>query len=132
MPGAEQQWTVADLFSGAGGMSYGFCAHPRFAVAGAADAQIGKPSSGRGTLGCNASYLANIGISPVEADLAAANPAAVCGEMGVPSAGVTVLCACPPCTGFSRTLAQNHLRDDTRNSLVRVVADYVRELNPQV
>ncbi len=131
MPGSEQ-WTVVDLFSGAGGMSYGFSAHPRFSVVGAADAQIGKPSSGRGTLGCNASYLANLGISPIEADLAVADPAAICGAMGLPEGGVTVLSACPPCTGFSRTLAQNHLRDDSRNSLVRVVADYVRELRPQI
>ncbi len=132
MPGAEDQWTVVDLFSGAGGMSYGFSAHPRFLVVGAADAQIGKPSSGRGTLGCNASYLANIGISPVEADLGSADPAAVCLAMGLPERGVTVLSACPPCTGFSRTLAQNHLRDDSRNSLVRIVADYVKELDPQI
>jgi len=136
MPGSvfarTGQWNVVDLFSGAGGMSYGFSAHPRFSVVGAADAQIGKPSSGRGTLGCNASYLANLGISPVEADLAVADPAAVCRAMGLPEGGVTVLSACPPCTGFSRTLAQNHIRDDSRNSLVRVVADYVQELRPQI
>ncbi|HUD39670.1 MAG TPA: DNA cytosine methyltransferase [Streptosporangiaceae bacterium] len=128
----SQQWTVVDLFSGAGGMSYGFRAHRGFSVIGAADAQIGKPSTRRGTLGCNASYLANIGIRPVEADLSAVDPADVCQSMGVPEDGVTVLCACPPCTGFSRTLAQNHVRDDSRNTLVRVIADYARVLRPQI
>ena len=67
-------WSVVDLFSGAGGMSYGFHAHPDFQVIGAVDAQLGKPSSGRGTLGCNVSYRANIGLDPVEADLGTQRP----------------------------------------------------------
>ena len=37
---------VVDLFSGAGGMSYGFHAHGAFEVIGAADAEIGKPTAG--------------------------------------------------------------------------------------
>jgi DNA (cytosine-5)-methyltransferase 1 len=40
-------WSVVDLFSGAGGMSYGFHVHPGFRIAGAVDAQLGKPSTGR-------------------------------------------------------------------------------------
>ncbi|MGO9505333.1 MAG: DNA cytosine methyltransferase [Streptosporangiaceae bacterium] len=125
-------WTVVDLFSGAGGMSYGFRAHPGFRVGGAADAQVGKPSTGRGNLGCNASYYANIGIRPVEADLATADPAGVCAAMGLPAGQVTVLAACPPCTGFSRTLAHNHVRDDARNSLVGQVSRYARVLAPEI
>ncbi len=46
----HEGWTVVDLFSGAGGASYGFHAHPGFRIAGAADAQKGKPSSGTGKL----------------------------------------------------------------------------------
>ncbi|HUC55809.1 MAG TPA: DNA cytosine methyltransferase, partial [Streptosporangiaceae bacterium] len=69
---------------------------------------------------------------PVEADLAAADPVSVCEAMNLPEGDLSVLCACPPCTGFSRTLAQNHLRDDGRNSLVRVVADYIKVLRPQI
>jgi DNA (cytosine-5)-methyltransferase 1 len=147
-------WSVVDLFSGAGGMSYGFSAHPRFRIAGAVDAQLGKPSTKRGTLGCNATYAANIGIRPVEADLAAADPAEICRSLGLAdadltgtgagrsrpgrtgaggtAAGVTVLAACPPCTGFSRTLARNHLRDDARNSLVERIASYAEVLQPQI
>src|SRR5436189_1595355 len=66
--------TVVDLFSGAGGMSCGFARHPAFTIAGAADAQVGKPSSPAGTLGCNASYARNIGIAPLAVDLATIAP----------------------------------------------------------
>jgi DNA (cytosine-5)-methyltransferase 1 len=113
-------------------MSYGFHAHPNFRIVGAADAQIGKPSSGRGTLGCNDTYAENIGIKPVPIDLGAADPEEVFQAMGLPASGVTVLSACPPCTGFSRTNAKNHLRDDARNSLVGRVAKYVAALRPEV
>ncbi len=132
MSNLREPWSVVDLFSGAGGMSYGFHAHPAFSVSAAADAQIGKPSTGRGTLGCNATYRANIGVQPTEADLATAQPADLCEAMGLPQDGVTVLCACPPCTGFSRTLAQNHVRDDSRNSLVSRIPEFVKVLAPEI
>lgn len=125
-------WSVVDLFSGAGGMSYGFQEHPHFKIIGAADAQMGKPSMVRGTLGCNATYQANIGVRPIDADLATAKPSDVCQAMGLGDLQPTVLCACPPCTGFSRTLAHNHLRDDSRNSLVGRVATYVELLRPEI
>ena len=51
----NHKWTVIDLFSGAGGMSYGFQAHPDFKVVAAEDAQIAKPSSSKGSLKCNLS-----------------------------------------------------------------------------
>jgi DNA (cytosine-5)-methyltransferase 1 len=130
---AGAPWSVVDLFSGAGGMSYGFHAHPRFRVIGAVDAQLGKPSSGRGTLGCNASYAANIGIRPLQADLAVADPLEVCRALGIAGgAGPAILAACPPCTGFSRALAHNHIRDDVRNSLVGRISRYVEVLRPQI
>jgi DNA (cytosine-5)-methyltransferase 1 len=131
-PQSSDRWSVVDLFSGAGGMSCGFSAHPSFTVVGAADAQIGKPSTARGHLGCNVTYAANLGIQPVEADLSAADPAEICEAMNLPDASPVILCACPPCTGFSRTLAQNHLQDDVRNSLVGRVTKYVELLRPQV
>ena len=132
IPGARPRWSVVDLFSGAGGMSYGFHAHPDFQVVGAADAQLGKPSSGRGTLGCNVSYRANIGLDPVEADLGTTDPAQLCAALGVTAGQVTVLAACPPCTGFTRTMARNHLHDDLRNSLVRRVSQFARVLRPDI
>jgi DNA (cytosine-5)-methyltransferase 1 len=123
--------TVIDLFSGAGGASAGFAAHPRFRLVGAADAQLGKPSSRAGSLACNATYAANLGIAPTAADLGSVDPDDLGAAMGL-TGNPTVLIACPPCTGFSRTLADNHLRDDPRNSLVRRTARFVAAFAPEV
>jgi DNA (cytosine-5)-methyltransferase 1 len=123
---------MVDLFSGAGGMSCGFSRHPAFEVIGAADAQIGKPSAAAGSLGCNATYRANIGLTPVEADLAGADPEVVCAAMNVGGRRPAVLAAGPPCTGFSRAVASNHLRDDRRNGLVGRIADYAALLRPDI
>lgn len=123
--------TVLDLFSGAGGMSCGFHRHPAFAVVGAADAEIGKPSAGPGTLGCNASYARNIGIEPLSVDLAAVAAEELRDRLALPDRPV-VLCACAPCTGFSRMLAHNHVVDDARNSLVGRVAAFARAFRPEV
>lgn len=124
-------WRVVDLFSGGGGMSYGFHAHPAFEVVAAADAQVGKPSSPRGSLACNDTYELNIGVRPAEVDLAAIEPDALVSALGV-AGPVDVLAACPPCTGFTRTNARNHLVDDARNSLVGRVAGFAAALQPRV
>jgi DNA (cytosine-5)-methyltransferase 1 len=128
----SHSWPVVDLFSGAGGMSCGFSRYPGFALIGAADAQLGKPSAAAGSLGCNATYTANVGLSPVEADLSNADPPDVCDAMGLAGRHPVVLVACPPCTGFSRAIANNHVRDDRRNGLVGRVADYAALLAPDV
>jgi len=127
-------WTVVDLFSGVGGMSYGFHAHPHFQIVGAVDAQIGKPSSGKGSLECNLSYKANIGIEPIEADLATLEPKTLRQILtsALGSTAPTVLISCPPCTGFSRTNPSNHIVDDPRNSLVVRSALFVEELKPAI
>jgi DNA (cytosine-5)-methyltransferase 1 len=130
LPGPR--WPVVDLFSGAGGMSYGFRRQPGFDVIGAADAQLGKPSAAPGSLGCNATYAAVIGIEPVAADLALTEPAEVCQAMDLAGRSPVVLTACPPCTGFSRAVASNHLRDDHRNGLVDRVGDYAALLKPEI
>lgn len=122
---------VVDLFSGGGGASAGFAAHPRFHVVGAVDAQRGKPSTPAGGLDCNATYAANIGVAPLSADLAVASPDDVAAALGLADSP-RVLVACPPCTGFSRTLATNHLRDDPRNSLVRRVGEFAAAWLPDV
>jgi DNA (cytosine-5)-methyltransferase 1 len=128
----SRAWPVVDLFSGAGGMSCGFSRRAGFDVVGAADAQLGKPSAAAGSLGCNATYEANIGVTPIEADLATSLPADVCQAIGLDAHAPTVLTACPPCTGFSRTMASNHLRDDHRNGLVERVAEYAAVLRPDI
>ena len=125
-------WTVIDLFSGAGGMSCGFSRHGGFELIGAVDAQLGKPSAAPGSLGCNASYSANIGLTPVDADLSRSEPAAVCQAMGLGGQHPVVLTACPPCTGFSRAVASNHVRDDRRNGLVSRVGEYAELLSPEI
>ena len=122
-------WTVVDLFSGGGGASAGFAAHPRYRVVAAADAQVGKPSSGAGGLACNDTYLRNIGVRPADIDLATVPLGGLRSALGLASSP-TLLVACPPCTGFSRVNAVNHLVDDPRNSLVGRVADFVDELRP--
>ncbi len=128
---AGPEFTVIDLFSGAGGMSAGFGAHPSFRLVGAVDAEIGKPSTRPGSLACNDTYRANLGITPVRANLGSVSPAEV-GELLELAAEPTVMLACPPCTGFSRALPGNHARDDERNSLVGRMADFAAEFKPRV
>ena len=127
------QFTVVDLFSGAGGMSYGFHKHPAFKIVAAADAELGKPSTGRGKLQCNSTYARNIGVLPARLDLSAVPPATLRSALGLSeSQAVNVLSACPPCTGFSRANPENHLRDDRRNSLVRRAAEFAVSLSVEL
>src|SRR4051794_368611 len=112
-------------------MSGGFHRHPAFSVVGAADAEVGKPSAGAGTLGCNASYARNIAIEPLSVDLSTIAAEDLRDRLAL-SGDPVVLSACAPCTGFSRMLAHNHLVDDARNSLVGRVAEFARVLRPEV
>jgi DNA (cytosine-5)-methyltransferase 1 len=130
--GGQGAWSVVDLFSGAGGMSYGFHAHPRFTVAGAVDVEVGKPSTGHRALECNTTYEANVGVRPLAVDLAIVDSGELVERLGVSPGDIEVLLACPPCTGFSRAVANNHLRDDPRNSLVARVAEFAKSLRPAV
>lgn len=128
----ENKLTVVDLFSGAGGMSYGFHAHGSFEVVAAADAEIGKPTAGIGSLQCNRTYAANIGITPKNIDLSSVVASDLKELLNLDGVKVNVLSVCPPCTGFSRTNPDNHLRDDPRNSLVSKAADFALELDADV
>lgn len=126
-------FSVVDLFSGAGGMSFGFHRHPAFSLIAAADVEQGKPSSGGGALQCNATYARNMGIEPAAIDLSAIEPCDLPDYLGLRApVRVDVLSACPPCTGFSRTNPNNHLNDDRRNSLVRRVARFAAILNAEI
>jgi DNA (cytosine-5)-methyltransferase 1 len=127
-------YSVLDLFSGAGGMSYGFHAHPFFKIVGAVDAQRGKPSSGFGKLECNKTYESNIGIEPHNADISKLTINELRGYLR--SKGhkgkIDILISCAPCTGFSRTVRRNLIEDDPRNSLIAKSADFVEELKPSI
>lgn len=126
-------FAVVDLFSGAGGMSYGFHKHPAFRIVSAADAELGKPSTGRGKLQCNSTYVQNIGVSPARLDLSAVPPEQLRSTLRLPKKqNITVLLTCPPCTGFSRANPENHLRDDLRNSLVRRSALFAVALSADI
>lgn len=130
----ENKFKVIDLFSGAGGMSYGFHVHPEFQIIGAIDAQIGKPSLGKGTLDCNKTYEKNIGLKPYEFDLSEFSGDHLKQLLTEHLDGkqLDVLLACPPCTGFSRTNPRNHIINDTRNNLVRRVSIWANSLRPKV
>ena len=129
----QEQFDVVDLFSGAGGMSFGFHKHPAFEIVAAADAELGKPSTGRGKLQCNSTYAQNIGIGPSRLDLSAVPPRRLRSELGLPDERhVAVLSTCPPCTGFTRANPENHLRDDRRNSLVRRSAEFAVALSADI
>ncbi|MCO1335684.1 DNA cytosine methyltransferase [Microbulbifer sp. OS29] len=127
-------YTVIDLFSGGGGMSYGFHTHTNFEIVAAFDAQIGKPSSAKGSLQCNQTYQANMGFAPFEVDLAEIPEKElqklVKSRLGKKELDVMISCA--PCTGFSRAKSNNHLLDDPRNSLVKRSADFVVTFKPKI
>lgn len=127
------QFAVVDLFSGAGGMSYGFHKHPAFRIVAAADAELGKPSTGRGKLQCNSTYVQNIGVSPARLDLSTVSAGQLRSALALPEEQhISVLSTCPPCTGFSRANPENHLRDDRRNSLVRRSAEFAVALSADI
>lgn len=129
----SKRFAVVDLFSGAGGMSYGFHKHPGFKLIAAADAEMGKPSTGKGKLQCNKTYFQNIGLVPTCLDLSVISPSDLRSALGLShEQNITVLSTCPPCTGFSRANPENHLRDDKRNSLVRRSAQFAVELSVDV
>jgi DNA (cytosine-5)-methyltransferase 1 len=130
-------WPVIDLFSGCGGMSYGFAIRAPFRLVAAVDAEHAKPCQGFGTLDCNRTYEANIGLAPLDRDIAQLSPEVLlaeanagCGEP-LRRGELTVLLCCPPCTDFSRAKPNNHLFDSPKNSLVSKCADFVDALLPE-
>ena len=127
------KFAVIDLFSGAGGMSYGFHKHTAFKIVAAADAEQGKPSTGAGKLQCNKTYVRNVGVKPASIDLSEIAPRQLRSALALPEElPISVLLTCPPCTGFSRAVPENHLRDDQRNSLVRRSAEFAVALSADI
>ncbi len=127
--------TVIDFFSGSGGMSAGFAGRRNeFRIIGAVDKQVAKPGRGRSSgssTRCNPTYAANIGVEPLDADLAEMDATTYRMAMGLDRGELDVLISCAPCTGFSQKNANNHVSDDPRNQLVRRTGYYVEELMPR-
>ncbi len=70
---------------------------------------------------------------PARLDLTAVSPDKLRSQLSLSDQQhVTVLAACPPCTGFSRANPENHLRDDKRNSLVRRSAQFAVALSVDI
>src|SRR3954454_1679598 len=74
LKGSGTNWPVIDFFSGCGGMSCGFARRPPFRLIAAVDAEMAKPCEGFGKLGCNPTYAANIGIEPLDRNIADLDP----------------------------------------------------------
>jgi DNA (cytosine-5)-methyltransferase 1 len=127
---------VVDLFSGVGGMSWGFHALPDyFSLVAAVDAQRAKPGRGKSagtSTACNPSYAANLGIEPWDEDLAEVDPTSLRERTGLAQGELDVLISCAPCTGFSQKMAVNHQEDDQRNRLVPRTAKFVEAFEPRV
>src|SRR5690349_7286915 len=79
--GSPATWPVIDFFSGCGGMSCGFARRPPFRIIAAVDAEMAKPCEGFGKLGCNSTYAANIGIEPIDRNIAELDPEAFFAEV---------------------------------------------------
>lgn len=129
-----RKYKVVDLFSGAGGMSYGFKSLQNFSIVGAVDFQKGKPGRGKSpgsSTGCNPTYQKNIGIAPLNQDIGTLSPSEYRRSLGLEKRELTVLISCAPCTGFSQKNANNHTLDDPRNRLVARTADFVAEFEPE-
>lgn len=132
----SRRWSVVDLFSGVGGMSWGFASLSEFfEIRAAVDAERAKPGRGKseGTSPfCNRSYEANLGIRPWTDDLSSADPDELRQRVGMDRGSLDVLISCAPCTGFSQKIAANHIVDDARNSLVRRTASFAESFMPRV
>ena len=130
-------WSVVDFFSGCGGMSCGFARRAPFRILAAVDAEHAKPCEGFGRLDCNATYLANIGIEPIERNIAELDPDDFWSglinrtDSTLNAGDLTVLLHCPPCTDFSRAKPTNHLGDSAKNSLAAKCVDFARAMRPE-
>lgn len=99
---------VVDLFSGCGGLSYGFHRSPdTFSILGAVDFDQHS----------NRTYETNFGLRPQQIDIASATADELTEMFGINSDEPLVLIGGPPCQGFSSHKKKDKRRD-SRNSLV--------------
>jgi DNA (cytosine-5)-methyltransferase 1 len=118
MIGKKKKLKVVDLFSGCGGLSYGFEQAGFDVILGIDNWEdslktfaINHPNS--------KTFLANLGESSV---------ASICKKNGLSKGNIDVIVGGPPCQGFSIAGKRDH--NDPRNSLYKAFVDFVRYLKP--
>ena len=125
-------WSVADFFSCGGGTSAGFARRPEFRIVAAVDLELAKPSGGVGASDCNATYLANDGIAPMNRDMMTLTPAEFAAAAELAPRQLTVMISCAPCTHLSRANPANHLTDRPENTLIGRSAEFAAHLLPEI
>ncbi len=119
----ETRPTLVDLYCGIGIGSLGFL-RQGFEIVSAVD--IDPEAS--------AIYRENLGASPIVGDLRKVSGLDILKDAGLKRGELSVCVGCPPCQGFS-TLRKTRLKKgerDNRKSLLRVFAERVKELLPQI
>ena len=121
---------VADFFSCGGGTSAGFARRPGYAVIGAVDLELAKPSGGDGASDCNATFYANHGIAPMNRDMRTLEPDEFAEAVGIEPGELAAMISCAPCTHLSRAKPTNHLEDRPENTLVGRSGEFAVFLKP--
>ena len=118
--------TVVDLFCGAGGMSHGFAQAGFHVVAG-----VDHDKDALATFAAN-----HPGSRALPADLAEGSPDELADSLAIAPGTLDCLVGGPPCQGFSRNRAFNHVDgvfvDDPRNHLYWHFFEYVARFRPKV
>nr|WP_294516822.1 DNA cytosine methyltransferase [uncultured Rhodopila sp.] len=125
-------WSVVDFFSCGGGTSAGFARRPEFRIIAAVDLEMAKPSGGQGASDCNATYLANHGIAPMNRDMMTLEPREFAEAAGLTPGQLSVMISCAPCTHLSRANPRNHLADRPENSLIGRSGAFAAHLRPEI
>ena len=115
----NNEYTVIDLFSGAGGTALGF-KRAGFTIVGALDI---NPSAAK-------TYARNIGVQPLVKDIREIEPEDLLAEFNLQPDEVSVLVGCPPCQGFTR-MRNGQGASDPRNDLVLRYLDFVKVIRPR-
>jgi len=115
---ASQRKTVIDLFSGCGGLSYGF-AQTGYNIVAAID----NWEDSLVTFAKN-----HQGAKTILADLGLERPEVIIKKYGIHPGSISVVVGGPPCQGFSISGKRNP--NDPRNKLYKAFVDFIRILKP--
>lgn len=115
----EREFTVVDLFGGAGGTGLGF-QQAGFKILAAVDID---PHASR-------TYEANLGVTVTRRDVSTLSPRWLRESLKLQPGALDVLAGCPPCQGFTR-LRNDQGADDPRNVLALRYLQFVKEFHPR-